>query len=96
MTARNEEGDSGTRDRAVYAVSGDQGLSFTSDFALLPDMDLPGTGIQASTLALREKNRDGYDRALFAAPVGPNREDLTIRSSFDGVSPGRMPPTAPS
>lgn len=84
VTARNEEGDSGTRDRAVYAVSGDQGLSFTSDFALLPDMDLPGTGIQASTLALREKNRDGYDRALFAAPVGPNREDLTIRSSFDG------------
>ncbi|MGW0350751.1 exo-alpha-sialidase [Streptomyces anthocyanicus] len=84
VTARNEEGDSGTRDRAVYAVSGDQGLSFTSDFALLPDMDLPGTGIQASTLALREMNRDGYDRALFAAPVGPNREDLTIRSSFDG------------
>ncbi|MGQ4439774.1 exo-alpha-sialidase, partial [Streptomyces violaceoruber] len=82
VTARNEKGDSGTRDRAVYAVSGDQGLSFTSDFALLPDMDLPGTGIQASTLALREMNRDGYDRALFAAPVGPNREDLTIRSSF--------------
>ncbi|MEV0037762.1 exo-alpha-sialidase [Streptomyces sp. NPDC050804] len=84
VVARNEEGLASTRDRAVYAVSRDGGESFEAQFALLPPLGLPDLGVQASTLAVREKARDGYDRALLAAPVGPNREDLTIRSSFDG------------
>ncbi|MFD0686738.1 exo-alpha-sialidase [Actinomadura fibrosa] len=82
--ARNEEGDPSTVDRAAYAVSDDQGDTFDADFRLLPPLDLPDSGVQASVLAMRAKGRDGYDRALLAAPAGPTRADLTIRSSFDG------------
>ncbi|MGW4800728.1 sialidase family protein [Nonomuraea sp. NPDC004297] len=84
VVARNEEGTAATVDRAAYAISRDQGETFETDFALLPPLGLPSMGVQTSTLALRAKGRDGYDRALLAAPAGAKREDLTIRSSFDG------------
>ncbi|MFC5832611.1 exo-alpha-sialidase [Nonomuraea insulae] len=84
VAARNEEGAAATVDRAAYAISRDQGKTFEADFALLPPLGLPDIGTQASTLDIRAKDRDGYDRALLAAPAGSTRVDLTIRSSFDG------------
>ncbi|MBF8187172.1 exo-alpha-sialidase [Nonomuraea sp. K274] len=84
VVARNEEGTAETVDRAAYAVSRDQGETFEVDFSLLPPLGLPARGVQASALALRAKDRDGYDRALLAAPAGSERVNLTIRSSFDG------------
>ncbi|CAL9594614.1 hypothetical protein SUDANB145_05295 [Streptomyces sp. enrichment culture] len=82
-TARNEEGTDTVR--AAYAVSRDQGLTFETDFAPLEPLPLPAVGVQASTLAVRAEDEDGYDRVLLAAPTDTGaRENLTIRSSFDG------------
>ncbi|WP_073935855.1 exo-alpha-sialidase [Streptomyces sp. CB02400] len=81
--ARNEEGTDTVR--AAYAVSRDQGLTFEADFAPLDPLQLPRMGVQASTLAVRAEDRDGYDRVLLAAPADTDeRRGLTIRSSFDG------------
>ncbi|MEU9144012.1 exo-alpha-sialidase [Streptomyces sp. NPDC048349] len=89
VVARNEEGDQTTRNRAVYAISTDQGVSFKNELQLLPDLGLPSGGIQASVLAVPLEGREGIGRTLLAAPApGPAdataRKNLTIRSSFDG------------
>ncbi|RSS60532.1 hypothetical protein EF912_09710 [Streptomyces sp. WAC07061] len=89
VVARNEEGDPATRNRAVYATSTDQGVSFESELQLLPDLGLPSGGVQASVLAMPLDGREGITRTLLAAPAPREsspaaRRNLTIRSSFDG------------
>lgn len=80
VNGREQDGtDLGHRD---FAVSRDGGESFTGPFRPLPDLYTPQ--VQGSILRLRDEDRDGYSRLLFAAPADPDRRrTMVIRSSWN-------------
>ncbi|MCX5401251.1 exo-alpha-sialidase [Streptomyces sp. NBC_00102] len=90
VEARNEEGT--LPKQPVYAISGDDGESFQNHFTRFDqEMDYPSSGIQASTLSIREKDVDGYDQVLLALPTSTSRANLTVRSSLDGGYTWQLP-----
>lgn len=80
VNGREQDGtDLGHRD---FAVSRDGGESFTGPFRTIPDLYTPQ--VQGSILRLRDEDRDGYSRLLFAAPADPDRRrTMMIRSSWN-------------
>ncbi|NGN70002.1 laminin G [Streptomyces sp. A7024] len=81
VNGREQDGtDLGHRD---FAVSPDGGESFANGgFKAIPDLHTPM--VQGSSIQLRSKAEDGYDRWLLSAPADPDRRrTMMIRSSYD-------------